>query len=111
MTNKTPHIEPEQVRAARALLDWGRAQCAKIAGLSAETIKNIEKGIFVPNASTIEKLITTFERHGVSFITFKTYHGVMLDKELLKAAISNEPETKDALPQLDDKNSLPEESE
>ncbi len=95
MTNKTPHIEPEQVRAARALLGWGRMQCRKIAGISAETIKNIEKGLYVPNTSTIEKLVTAFEGHGVSFITFKTYHGVMLNKELLKAAISKEPDTKD----------------
>ncbi len=98
MMSNTPSIEPEQIRAARALLGWGRAQCGKIANVSAETIKNVEKGVFVPNAMTVEKLVTTFERHGVYFITFKACHGVMLDKAL-KPILSNETDTKNVLPQ------------
>lgn len=60
-------ITASQLRAARGLLDWSRAQCAKVIGVSAETIKNIEQGKFVPAQTTVEKILSGFAEHGVEF--------------------------------------------
>lgn len=90
-------ITPEQLRAARAMMNWGRAQCGKIAGVSAETIKNVEKGVFVPNAATVEKLVKTFERHGVSLVFLFAYRAVVFNKDFVQSADSKEPDTKNAL--------------
>ncbi len=68
-------VTPEQLRAARGLLDWSRSQCGKVVGVSAETVKNIEKGVYVPSDETIEKIISGFSVYGVSFFT---QHGVAL---------------------------------
>ncbi|GEM_PF-1777610 len=76
-------VTPEQLRAARALLDWSRTQCAKAVGLSAETIKNIEHDIFVPTQDTIEKIISGFSCHGVEFFT---QHGVSLKDTRVRVA-------------------------
>ncbi len=73
-------ITPEQLRAARGLLDWSRSACGKVIGVSSETVKNIEKGVYVPSEGTVEKIINGFSLHGVSFFT---QHGVALkDSEL-----------------------------
>lgn len=61
-------IGPSQLRAARSMLDWSRSDLAKEAKLSAETIKNIEHGIYSPKEDTIKTLVKTFERHGIQFI-------------------------------------------
>lgn len=66
-------IKPSQLRAARALLDWNRAECAQIVGVSPETIKNIEQEKFVPSPPTIEKILQGFYDHGVEFFVL---HGV-----------------------------------
>jgi predicted transcriptional regulator len=58
---------PAQLRAARGLLDWTRANLAKASGLSQETIKNIEHGIYKPQDSTIETLVRAFAAHDVEF--------------------------------------------
>ncbi|MDD3181201.1 MAG: helix-turn-helix transcriptional regulator [Alphaproteobacteria bacterium] len=68
-------ITPEQLRAARGLLDWSRHVCGKVIGVSSETVKNIEKGVYVPSDDTVEKIINGFSIHGVSFFT---QHGVSL---------------------------------
>jgi DNA-binding XRE family transcriptional regulator len=60
-------IAPAQLRAGRALLDWGRAECGTAAGVSPETIKNIETGRFQPTAETTHKIVATFASHGVGF--------------------------------------------
>jgi len=70
-------VTSEQLRAARGLLDWSRSQCGKVVGVSAETVKNIEKGVYVPSGETVEKIINGFSIYGVSFFT---QHGVALKK-------------------------------
>lgn len=60
-------ITPAQLRAARGMLDWTRSTLAKASGLSAETIKNIEHGIYTPQESTIESLIRTFAEQDLEF--------------------------------------------
>ncbi len=66
-------ITSEQLRAARALLDWTRLELAEVANISPETIKNIECSYFKkPHAKSIEKLVQAFAGHGVDFIELKS---------------------------------------
>lgn len=60
-------ITPAQLRAARGLLDWTRSELAKASGLSAETIKNIEHGIYTPQENTIAAIVNAFATHHVEF--------------------------------------------
>ncbi len=60
-------ISPAQLRAARALLDWTRANFGTAAGVSPETIRNIETARFEPAAETVRKITLAFasRRHWV----------------------------------------------
>ena len=60
-------ISPAQLRAARALLDWTRADFGTAAGISPETIRNIETARFEPAAETVRKITLAFAaaRHWV----------------------------------------------
>jgi len=69
---KDGSIAPEQLRAARGLLDWSRNELAKKAGTSAETIKNIEHGIYVPKKETIAAIVQILLRHGIQFVHYET---------------------------------------
>lgn len=60
-------ISGPQLRAARGMLDWTREQLAKEAGISQETVKNIEHGIFRPQESTTEAIIRAFSVRNVMF--------------------------------------------
>jgi DNA-binding XRE family transcriptional regulator len=60
-------ISSAQLRAARALVDWTRNDLAKLAGVSPETIKNIEHNIFRPQEETSLKLERAFTMHSVEF--------------------------------------------
>lgn len=61
-------ITPAQLRAARGLLDWTRVDLAKAAGISPETIKNIEHGVFRPQEGTRSLIALAFRAHDVEFI-------------------------------------------
>lgn len=67
MELKRNMISAAQLRAARGLLDWTRSELAKASGLSAETIKNIERGIYMPQESTINAIVNAFGEYGVCF--------------------------------------------
>ena len=60
-------ISPAQLRAARALLDWTRANFGTAAGVSPETIRNIETARFEPAAETVRKITLAFAREGIGF--------------------------------------------
>lgn len=64
---------PSQLRAARSLLDWSRTDLAKEAKLSAETIKNIEHGIYSPKKETLAVLVETLLRQGIQFVHYETF--------------------------------------
>jgi DNA-binding XRE family transcriptional regulator len=38
------NIRPQQIKAARAWIDWSREQLADAAGVSSATIRNLERG-------------------------------------------------------------------
>ncbi len=60
-------ISAAQLRAARGLLDWTRSELAKASGVSAETIKNIEHGIYAPQETTVGAIAKAFSEHNVEF--------------------------------------------
>jgi transcriptional regulator with XRE-family HTH domain len=59
----------EQIRAARALLDWSQNDLAEEAGLSQTGIARIENGTNKPNSSTLAKIEAAFDRADVEFIS------------------------------------------
>ncbi len=58
----------EQIRAARALLDWSQSDLADYAGLSQTGVARIENGTNQPNSSTIEKIAAAFEKADIEFL-------------------------------------------
>ena len=59
---------PEQVRAARALLDWSREQLSEACGVPARTLHRLERGEGEPQRRTVEAIRTALEAAGVEFI-------------------------------------------
>ncbi len=74
----------EQIRAARALLNWSQEDLAKAAGLSKPALANIERGTSMPRIDTIQSLQVALEEGGVEF-TEGT--GVRLRGEILKVEV------------------------
>ncbi len=58
----------EQIRAARALLDWSQSDLADHADLSQTGIARIENGTNKPNSKTVEKIMGAFDHAGIEFI-------------------------------------------
>lgn len=58
----------EQIRAARALLDWSQSDLADHASLSQTGIARIENGTNKPNSKTLEKIMTAFDNADIEFI-------------------------------------------
>jgi transcriptional regulator with XRE-family HTH domain len=58
----------EQIRAARALLDWSQSDLADAAGLSQTGIARIENGTNQPNSGTLEKIRVAFEGADIEFL-------------------------------------------
>lgn len=58
----------EQIRAARALLDWSQSDLAERSGLSQTGIARIENGTNKPNSKTLAKIQTAFDSADVEFI-------------------------------------------
>ncbi len=58
----------DQIRAARALLDWSQHDLAGLAGLSQTGIARIENGTNHPNSKTMQKIEAAFDRADIEFI-------------------------------------------
>lgn len=78
-------MTPAQLRAARGLLHWSRKDLSAASGVSAETLRNIETGKFVPQETTTEKLLSTLAAHGVELIGSRYVQGVVM---MLKDKVS-----------------------
>ncbi len=62
-------ISPEQMRAARGLLDWSQQELAEAAGLSVPTVKRAERDLGLPvSADARTALQRAFEAAGIVFI-------------------------------------------
>jgi predicted transcriptional regulator len=59
---------PDQLRAARALLNWSQDDLASAAGVAVMMIKNYERHLSDPRLSSMTKLKATLEGAGVVFI-------------------------------------------
>jgi transcriptional regulator with XRE-family HTH domain len=60
-------ITGRQIRAARGLLGWDATVLAEKAGLSRETISNIETSAVQARESTLGDIAKVFNKHGVEF--------------------------------------------
>jgi transcriptional regulator with XRE-family HTH domain len=61
-------ILPEQIRAARALIDWTREDLAKASGVTIRTLARIENSQTVPRLATLQALTAALETAGIQFI-------------------------------------------
>jgi len=61
-------IIPEQIRAARALLNWNQSDLAQACGLPLTSVTNIERGVTDPKASNLAAIQHALESAGVQFI-------------------------------------------
>jgi transcriptional regulator with XRE-family HTH domain len=74
-------LQSSQLRAARALLGWRQEDLAQAADVGLATLARIEQGTGVVqgNFSTIMKLTSTLELHGISFINEPSGYGVRME--------------------------------
>jgi transcriptional regulator with XRE-family HTH domain len=63
-------ITSAQIRAARALLDWSRADLSEHSGIGASALMRLESADGIPsgNIKTFEAVQKTFENAGIEFI-------------------------------------------
>ena len=61
-------INPNQCRAARALLDWNQPQLASAAGVSPSTLRDFESGKRTPIANNLAAIQSALEEAGVIFV-------------------------------------------
>ena len=60
-------LTPEDVRAARALIQWSQAELAEAAGVGVSTIADFEKGSRTPITNNLGAIRRAFENAGVRF--------------------------------------------
>ena len=60
-------ITGPQVRAARALVDWSADILAEKAGLSVDTVRNIERGKVKGHGTSMDKIVRVFASDGIEF--------------------------------------------
>ncbi len=77
-------ISVEQIKAARALLEWTQEELAEAASLSKPSINTLERRIANPKVETVEAIQRAFETAGVEFLEGP---GVRLRSSVLKAQI------------------------
>jgi transcriptional regulator with XRE-family HTH domain len=68
-------LTPEQLRAARALVDWSRDDLAKKSDVSPNTVWGFEQGRSDPKRSTLFKWQRALEAAGVEFIEENEHSG------------------------------------
>lgn len=61
-------LEPRQIRAARALLNWSQDDLANASGIARSSIKNIENDITTARKDTIHDIQVAFENSGIEFL-------------------------------------------
>lgn len=61
-------IRPEQLRAARALINWTRDDLAASSGVTIRTLARIESGQTSPRQTTMQSLVEALEAAGIEFI-------------------------------------------
>ncbi|MFC0012228.1 helix-turn-helix transcriptional regulator [Devosia nitrariae] len=69
-------VDPSQIRAARALLNWTQAELAKRAGTSRRSITTIESESSVLASETMLALVKALEAAGIEFTSSEGRRGV-----------------------------------
>lgn len=64
-----PRLTPEQIRAARAMLNWSQAHLSDLVGMSKTSIVNIKAGRNSLGESNMLMLLDIFESAGLEFIS------------------------------------------
>ncbi len=73
-------ITAQQIKAARALLDWKQSDLAVAAAISLPSINNIERHIGSPRTDTMNAIQMAFEKRGIEFLS----GGVRLSEEIFE---------------------------
>jgi transcriptional regulator with XRE-family HTH domain len=60
-------ITTDQIRAARALLNWSQEELAQRSGLARPTIVNIENSAKLPEMRTMQKIASAFDKADIEF--------------------------------------------
>ncbi|MDX1736672.1 MAG: helix-turn-helix domain-containing protein [Alphaproteobacteria bacterium] len=60
-------ISPEQIRAARAIINAKQSELAEAAGISLATLNNIERGLGDPRTSTLQAIHDALGKAGIEF--------------------------------------------
>ena len=60
-------ISPQQIRAARALLEWEQVDLAQASGVSKSSVQRTESGSD-PRVSTLARIQSALESAGIRFI-------------------------------------------
>jgi transcriptional regulator with XRE-family HTH domain len=60
-------ISVDQIRAARALLNWTQGELAKVSGLSLRALNSIERGLVVPRIDNLRAIQGAFEKSNIEF--------------------------------------------
>lgn len=63
-------INAEQIRVARAILDWSTADLANRTGLTVNGLNKIERGNVRPQEATLQIIQKSFEKAGLEFLPF-----------------------------------------
>ncbi len=66
----------QQLRAARAALEWTQRDLADRSGVSEPTIRNIEGGSNEPNATTRKKLVDALQASGLHLTSYGIEHRI-----------------------------------
>jgi transcriptional regulator with XRE-family HTH domain len=74
-------VSIEQIRAGRALINFSQKELAEHAGISLNSLNNIERGVASPRADSLNSIQKALEDEGVEFLEG---NGVRLTGELLK---------------------------
>ncbi|MER8523749.1 MULTISPECIES: helix-turn-helix transcriptional regulator [unclassified Mesorhizobium] len=61
-------ISPQQLRAARALIDWTREDLANASGITVRTLVRIENAQTTSRQTTFDALVAALETAGIEFI-------------------------------------------
>lgn len=78
------YITIEQIKAARALLNWNQQNLADASGLSKPAIANLERATVTPRKSTVDAIYEALIEAGVEFTK---NHGVKLRTQELKVQV------------------------
>ncbi len=93
-------ISREQIKAARAMLDWSQTALAEKCGeVSVPTIKLLENGRVNSGEKTLSAIRSTFEKYGIEFLP---HNGVRFRDDLVKVIEKTREDENIYLKLLDD---------